>query len=130
GVPGTLTSVDAAPPPFAGSHQLQTTATPKDGANYHGCGVVDIYTPLQTDGVTPLFRDVWIYMIGPASNGPTPLTVSASVSSNDFTLTWPAMPGEIFNVQTSTNLTDWTDAATDLFAASFSIQHVVTNALS
>jgi hypothetical protein len=130
GVPGTLTSVDAVPPPCGGSHQLQTAATPRDGANYHGCGVVDIYTPLQADGATPLFRDVWIYMIGPASNGPTPLTVSASLSSNDFKLTWPAMPGELFNVQTSADLNAWTNTVTDLFAPSFSIEHDVTNASS
>jgi hypothetical protein len=65
GVPGVLTSVDTVPPPCGGSHRLQTTAVPADGGNYHGCVVVDPYTPLQADGVTPLFRDVWIYMIGP-----------------------------------------------------------------
>ncbi len=69
-IPGMPTRVDGDTPPFGGSHQLTTQAIPagplKDGEpNWHGCGVVDFYTPLASDGKTPLFQDVWGLMIGP-----------------------------------------------------------------
>jgi hypothetical protein len=130
GVPGVLTSADIVAPPFSGSHRLQTTATPADGVNYHGCVVTDPYTPLQPDGVTPLFRDVWIYMIGPAGSGPAAFTLDLAIVDNDVKLTWPTMPGELFEVQTSPDLGVWSNAASNLFAPSFSLEHVVPNALA
>ncbi len=130
GVPGALTSVDAGAPPFAGSHRLKTTATPADGANFHGAVVTDPSTPLQPDGVTPLFRDVWIYMIGPAGDGPDPLPLIPSISGNDFKLEFPTMPGERFDIQTSPDLGVWTNAVSDLFAPTFSLEYVVPDALA
>ena len=69
-IPGSLTRVDGDTPPFGGSHQLTTVAMPvgplsRGEPNWHGCGVVDIHTPLQADGRTPQFQDVWGFMIGP-----------------------------------------------------------------
>jgi hypothetical protein len=132
-VPGPLTNVDASAPPFDGSRRLATTAIPRDGSNYHGCVVVDSATPLQADGVTPLFRDHWIYMIGPAGSGPDPLPVTPSIAGTNLTLNWPSMPGEQFAVERRPNLSmneDWTLLTSNLFAPSFSQTHVVSNALS
>ena len=129
GLPGALTSVDTVPPPCAGSHRLQSTATPRDLVNYHGCVVVDPYTPVQPDGVTPVFRDVWIYMIGPAASGPDPLTVMPSITGNDVKLAWPTMPGEQFRIEYSASLTGWSVLADNLFAPAFSTEHMAIGAL-
>jgi hypothetical protein len=128
-LPGALTSVDNVPPPSAGSHRLQTTAPPRDLVNFHGCVVVDLYTPLQPDGVTPVFRNVWIYMIGPAVSGPDPLTVVPSITGNNVKLTWPTMPGEQFRIEQSTDLVGWSELADPLFATGFAGEHIVAGAL-
>jgi hypothetical protein len=63
---GPITSVDGESPPFAGSHQLQTSAAtcrefpPLDA--YHNCVVTDAITPVAPDG-TPIFGAVWTYLL-------------------------------------------------------------------
>jgi hypothetical protein len=109
-----------------------TTAVPRDGANYHGCVVVDFATPLQPDGLTPLFRDHWIYMIGPAGTGPDPLTVTPSVSGTNLVFTWPTMPGEQFSVEDRPDLGagGWTQLTGNLFSPGFSRTQTVSSVLS
>lgn len=75
GFSGSLTSVDGASPPFSNSHRLTTSAeprgTPPSNNPYHGVVVTNPYTPLATDG-TPLFRPVWVYMMGGTTSPPPP----------------------------------------------------------
>jgi hypothetical protein len=65
-IPGPLTAVDGASPPFAGAHQLETVAsTCRPVAvvdTYHNCVVLDAVTPLGADG-EPVFADVWTYLL-------------------------------------------------------------------
>ncbi len=62
-LPGALTSVDGAEPPFEGSHRLTTTVDVPPAAR-HGSTVTDRYTPLDDQGV-PIFLPVWVYMLDP-----------------------------------------------------------------
>jgi hypothetical protein len=65
-MPGPVSSVDGATPPFGGSHQLQTgVATcrqvgPLDPE--HNCVVTDQVTPVGVDG-QPVFAQVWTYLL-------------------------------------------------------------------
>jgi hypothetical protein len=65
-MPGPITSVDGAAPPFAGSHQLETnvgTCRPFPGLDTpHNCVVVDAITPIGLDG-QPTFAAVWTYLL-------------------------------------------------------------------
>ncbi len=69
GVPGAPVNADGQPSSFIMSHQLVTSVTPvgppdKQGLpNYHNSVVVDDFTPVGPDGVTPVLRDVWIYLL-------------------------------------------------------------------
>ena len=58
GLPGPPTSVDAAAPPYGGSHQL-TSAAPTDHA--HSSVVVGDSTPRGPDGAQ-LYLPVWRYL--------------------------------------------------------------------
>lgn len=62
GLPGALTSVDGANPPYGNSHRLTTTAKPLSGCPifgyYHNATVVDNCTP----GNPPTFIPVWRHM--------------------------------------------------------------------
>ena len=58
---GAPVSVDSSAPPYAGSHQLTTSAAPASASEYHGSVVVDRHTPLRADGQA-LFKPVWIQM--------------------------------------------------------------------
>ena len=63
---GPIASVDGATPPFAGSHQLQTSVAtcrefPPLNA-YHNCVVTDRITPVGPDG-QPSFAAVWTYLL-------------------------------------------------------------------
>lgn len=63
---GQITTVDGGSPPFAGSHQLQTSASncrqfaPLDA--FHNCVVTDMITPLGADGL-PVFGSVWTHLL-------------------------------------------------------------------
>ncbi len=69
---GSPTSVDGTVPPFGGSHQLFTEATPARSGGEHGSVVVDKNTPLDANG-EPLFRPVWRFLLdGEADPPPAP----------------------------------------------------------
>ncbi|MBI4911306.1 MAG: hypothetical protein HY823_01075 [Acidobacteria bacterium] len=65
---GTPVDVDAAGPPYLGSHQLTTAWPHGAGASYpapfHSATVVDAATPLLGDG-TPRYRPAWIQLCFP-----------------------------------------------------------------
>lgn len=58
---GPPVAVDGVAPPFGGSRQLTTQATPALAGQFHGSVVVDRNTPLAADG-SPLFKSVWRHM--------------------------------------------------------------------
>ncbi len=68
-------------------------------SNYHGCVVVDFYTPLQTDGETPVFRDTWLYMMGLDTAPPSLPRVSARVEGVHVRLEWNSAADEAFTVE-------------------------------
>jgi hypothetical protein len=136
GLPGTLTGVNSAAPPANGSHRLVTSLMPRGEvgeSNYHGCVVVDFYTPLQADGETPVFRETWLYMIGADAAPPSPPRVSATAQGRNVRLQWNSATNEIFTVEqrlTLNGLSAWTPLATNLPAASGpGTSFVHTNAL-
>jgi len=62
-LPGRLTSVDGASPPFGGSHRLPTGEDVCRGERsspgfHHNCTVLDESFPFQADGKTPLFQAI------------------------------------------------------------------------
>jgi hypothetical protein len=66
GLPGAPTSVDAALPPFGGSHQLHSstqacTGDPGSNGFYHNCLCADDWMPFLPDG-TPAFQYVWDHL--------------------------------------------------------------------
>jgi len=124
GLPGALTSVNSAAAPSNNSHRLVTGLMPRGEigeSNYHGCVVVDFYTPLQSDGVTPVFRETWLYMIGPSAAPPNPPRVSANVEMANVRLEWNSATNEIFTVERRSSLDgleNWTPLTAELPAAS------------
>ena len=55
------------------SHQLVTSVQPagpkrQRQPNYHGSVVADPFTPLDQDGIAPVLRDVWIYLLTSPTN--------------------------------------------------------------
>jgi hypothetical protein len=76
GLPGAPTSVDAAQPPFGGSHQLHSstqacTGDPGSNGFYHNCLCADAWMPFLPDG-TPAFQYVWdhLFALAPATAVP------------------------------------------------------------
>lgn len=66
---GPPVSVDGRVPPFAGTRQLTTGASPRPDptgtlSETHGATVVDLVTPRDASG-DPLYRPVWIHMAFP-----------------------------------------------------------------
>ena len=123
GLPGALTSVNSAAAPTNGSHRLVTGLMPRGDvgeSNYHGCVVVDFYTPLQPDGVTPVFRETWLYMIGPGAAPPNPPRVAAAVEGANVRLEWNSATNEVFTVERRSSLDNsqnWTPLTAELPAA-------------
>lgn len=68
-LPGVLTSVDGVVAPYGGSHRLFTAVPTCRGSNssaaFHQCPCTDEFTPLEADGSTPVFRQVWDDILGP-----------------------------------------------------------------
>ncbi len=64
---GPITSIDSSQAPFHFTHSL-ITSMPIDSSetetNYHNCTVVDWMTPLEGDGITPVLKPVWEYLLG------------------------------------------------------------------
>jgi pimeloyl-ACP methyl ester carboxylesterase len=50
---------------YGGRHFLTTNLEPASAQpdSYHGCPIVDAALPMQTDGVTPVFKPVWDYLL-------------------------------------------------------------------
>ena len=88
---------------FGGRHFLSTNLdpAPAQSTSYHGCPIVDAATPLQTDGVTPVLKPVWDYLLlhetMPISVEATATTINLFFShgtleqSDDLTL-WTPQP--------------------------------------
>ena len=87
-------------PTFSNRHFLSTNLDPSTNqpASYHGCPVVDAATPLQADGVTPVFKPVWDYLL-------LHETADIAIESPLTNLTITFSPGTL---EQSTNLTSWT----------------------
>jgi hypothetical protein len=60
-----------------GRHFLSTNLEPAPAqpTSYHGCPVVDAATPLQSNGITPVFKPVWDYLL---LNATAPVTLEFS----------------------------------------------------
>jgi hypothetical protein len=85
---------------YAGRHFLSTNLDPAPAlsASYHGCPVVDAATPLQADGVTPVLKPAWDYML---LHETQPILIE--LKGTNLTLTFS--PGSL---DQSDNLTNWT----------------------
>jgi hypothetical protein len=84
---------------FSNRHFLSTDLDPAPAApsSYHGCPIVDVATPLQADGVTPVFKPVWDYLL---LHETPPVTID--LGSINLTVTFS--PGTL---EQSTNLASW-----------------------
>jgi pimeloyl-ACP methyl ester carboxylesterase len=86
-------------PVYWNRHFLSTDLepAPAQGASYHGCLVVDAATPLQPDGVTPVLKPVWDYLL---LHETKPITIEATGTNLLITFS----PGIL---QRSATLTNW-----------------------
>lgn len=84
--------VEASVPPYGGTHSLLTHLLPSSGsyANAHPSVSRDQFTPLGQDGITPLLRDAWRYMLTAedvdeeiADGDPSPPPISSATNSVD-----------------------------------------------
>lgn len=78
---GACVQVEASPSSnYFGRHFLSTDLEPSTNApgSYHGCPVVDLATPLQADGATPVFKPAWDYLL--LCDSIPPPTVIASLT--------------------------------------------------
>jgi len=92
--------------PYLGSHEFTTDLTPQDGTNYHGATVVDSATPLEPDGITPVYQPVWQYMMTcPPELAQMQINLQ---SSNQVAVGFSSFTNCTYQIQTTTNLmTGW-----------------------
>lgn len=66
---------------FGGRHFLSTNLepAPAQSASYHGCPIVDAATPRQADGVTPVFKTLWDYLL---LHDTVPVTIESTSSTS------------------------------------------------
>jgi hypothetical protein len=85
---------------YSGRHFLSTNLepAPAQSTSYHGCPIVDAATPLQVDGVTPVFKPVWDYLL---LHETAPIIIE-SVSGNISVIFSPG------TLEQSNDLTLWT----------------------
>jgi hypothetical protein len=87
--------------PYLGSHELTTDLPPLDG-NYHGATVSDSATPLEPDGVTPIYQPVWQFMLtGPPE---LPQLQITSPNAGQVQVTFGTFTNYNYQMQTTTNL--------------------------
>ena len=65
---------------YGSRHFLSTNLepAPAQSSSYHGCPVVDAATPMQADGVTPVFKPLWNYLL---LHDTQPITIECTPSS-------------------------------------------------
>jgi hypothetical protein len=85
---------------FGSRHFLSTNLepAPAQSSSYHGCPVVDAATPMQSDGVTPVLKPVWDYLL---LHDTLPITIESSPSGTSIIFS----PGTL---EKSDDLTHWT----------------------
>jgi hypothetical protein len=85
---------------YSGRHFLSTNLepAPAQADSYHGCPIVDAALLMQTDGVTPIFKPVWDYML---LHDTVPINIE-SVSGNISVIFSPG------TLEQSDDLTLWT----------------------
>ncbi len=85
---------------YSGRHFLSTNLDPAPAqpTSYHGCPVVDAATPLQADGVTPVLKPAWDYLLLHVT-----LPIIIELTATNLTLTFS--PGIL---EQSDTLTNWT----------------------
>jgi len=86
---------------YSGRHFLSTNLDPSSAAQtnpFHRCTVFDGATPMQADGVTPVFKPVWDYML---LHDTAPITIE-SASANISVIFSPG------TLEQSDDLTHWT----------------------
>lgn len=101
---GSETAPESGAFPFAYTHQFMTNVEPSDNtsaANYHGASVADARTPLDAFTL-PLLRPFWAHLLTTSNTEPraTILPGTVSIATTD---------GVIYQLQTSPDLTTWTD---------------------
>lgn len=97
-------------PPYSWSHSFWTdtepTRTPDGGDNdYHNGPVVDWCLPFAADGITPLYKPIWQFMLAGPIREPD-LRIEPAPDSS-VTLSFQTSTGTRYQLQTSTNLTAW-----------------------
>ncbi len=98
---GTYQQVESSTSAGYGSRHFLSTnlePAPAQSSSYHGCPVVDAATPMQSDGVTPVFKPVWDYLL---LHDTLPIMIESSPSSISIIFS----PGMI---EQSDDLTHWT----------------------
>ena len=85
---------------YGSRHFLSTNLepAPAQSSSYHGCPVVDAATPMQADGVTPVFKPVWDYLL---LHDTRPINIECTPSSISIMFS----PGTI---EQSNDLSRWT----------------------
>lgn len=100
-------------PPYSWSHSFWTdtepTRTPAGGDNdYHNGPVVDWCLPFAADGVTPLYKPIWQFMLAGPTREPD-LRIEAAPGGS-MSVSFQTSVDIRYHLQTSTNLADWTSA--------------------
>jgi pimeloyl-ACP methyl ester carboxylesterase len=100
--------------PYLGSHMLTTDLPPQpssSGPNYHGATVADAATPLEADGVTPVYQPVWQFMMtGPPE---LPRLQVAPQNPNQVQIAFGTYTNCSYQLQATTNLlSGWSNSGT------------------
>jgi hypothetical protein len=97
-------------PPYSWTHQLWTdtepTRTPTGGDDdYHNGPVVDWCLPFAADGVTPLYKEAWKFMMAGPTREPG-LRVEV-LPDGSVVLPFQSSDGVRYQLSASEDLTDW-----------------------
>jgi hypothetical protein len=103
---------DESGPPYSWTHQFWTdtepTRTPTGGdTDYHNGPAVDWTLPFAADGVTPLYKEAWKFMMA----GPTrePKLDIQNQHDGSFALPFQSSQDVTYQLRVSDDLSSWTD---------------------
>jgi hypothetical protein len=95
-------------PPYSWTHRIWTDSRPAtgtDGSNYHSAPVVDWETPKKADGVTPIYKELWQFMMAGPTREPGLRLEPAGL--NDAQLSFYACTNVDYWVETSDDFAVW-----------------------
>jgi hypothetical protein len=81
----------------------------------HSAMIVDVYTPLATDGTSSVMQPAWAFMLTAPIAPPVPgIAIELSEFSADILIQVTSQSGFLYQLQHSTDLNDWSNCGAEV----------------